>query len=108
MPRISVTVDKEVGEILAKPLVWAAFDELWAEKVHDSICIRIVSEYLRLERELQGNPIRRVEVIPNEGSRYFGCSPQFVPLLDQFHELTKLVLGYGLNSGWNRQPRRDD
>ena len=84
-PRISSSFGNRVGATLAKPLLWGAFHPIWSESVHASIRIRIVSEFVRLERDLDdehGNPVRKVEVIPNEGTKFYHSPVYFYYPLD--------------------------
>lgn len=67
-PKISSSFGREVGAILAKPLVWACFHCSWSEKVSPVIRNRVFTALRRFGREPdEGNPITRVEVIPSTG-----------------------------------------
>ena len=91
-PRISAAFDDQVGAILARPLLWAVFNPEQAERVHASQRRRIVSEFIKLERELgdNDNPIEKVTVVASEGSSSdFPC-----PVAPDYHHffLTKVAV----------------
>ena len=73
-PRITGMFGKKVGAILAKPLLWAAFDPIWAETIEPTIRSRIISQFIRMDRNLGDNvnPVSKIEVIPNKG-RHANC-----------------------------------
>ena len=66
-PNIAALFGDDVGVILAKPLLWAAFDVEWSEWLSPEIKHRIISAFIRLERVDVGNPVKIVEIIAMEG-----------------------------------------
>ena len=66
-PKIAASFGNEVGAILAKPLLLAAFDMEWSERLSPEIKHRIISAFIRLERIEVGNPVEIVEIIAMEG-----------------------------------------
>ena len=66
-PNIAACFGNEVGAILAKPLLWAAYDVEWSERLSPEIKHRIISAFIRLERIEVGNPVKIVEIIAMEG-----------------------------------------
>ena len=69
-PQITAVFGNKVGAILAKPLLWACYSDIFSDRVQPSLRNRICGQFIRLEREGYGNgvnPIQKVEVIPNEG-----------------------------------------
>ena len=69
LPNIAVLFGNEVGAILAKPLLWAAFDVEWSQRLWPpEIKHRIISAFIRLDRGVVvGNPVKSVEIIAMEG-----------------------------------------
>ena len=73
-PNIAAAFGNDVGVILAKPLLWAAFDLEWSERLSPEIKHRILSAFIRLERGVDvGNPVKIVEIIAMEGRRTNGA-----------------------------------
>ena len=67
-PRISAAFGPAVGAILARPLLWAAFDPVVSERVFSTQRYKIVSSFLRLQRPIgDTNPVDKVTVIASEG-----------------------------------------
>ena len=96
-PQISGMFGKKVGAILAKPLLWACFDPIYAEMVEPPLQGRIVSQFICLERGLNDdkNPIAKIEVLPNK------CTPhdrrfEFVSPINanygNTHEILQMLL----------------
>ena len=103
-PHISVAFGKTVGRILALPLIWACFSDTFAERVQPEIRSRIVGQFIRLEREgfEDGiNPIEKVEVIPNEGTRTL----EEAPVHPSSHSPVHLHLWFSL---WHHCHGRDE
>jgi len=65
-PNIAASFGNEVGAILAKPLLWAAYDVEWLERLSPEIKHRIISAFIWLERVEVGNPVKIVEIIAME------------------------------------------
>ena len=68
-PAITSCFGEKIGAILAKPLLWAAFDQQWQEKLPSDIRHRIISRFVTLQRPGFGdgvNPVKKVEVIANQ------------------------------------------
>ena len=103
-PRITGMFGKKVGAILAKPLLWAAFDPIWAETIEPTIRSRIISQFIRMDRNLGDNvnPVSKIEVIPNKGRH--ASRIEFVNAHDYTHtyNLTHSILDSLLlyHSGW--------
>jgi len=70
-PRISGAFGPAVGAILARPLLWGAFDPEVCERVFPALRHRIVGEFLKLERSIGDcNPVEKVTVIASEGCSF--------------------------------------
>ena len=68
VPNITAVFGNEVGAIFAKPLLWAAYDVEWSERLSPEIKHRIISAFIRLDRGVDvGNPVKIVEIIAMEG-----------------------------------------
>ena len=68
-PRITCCFGREVGAILAKPLLWACFNVQYQERVQPDIRHRIISACIRrdLETDVSDfNPVRRHDVVASE------------------------------------------
>ena len=73
-----------VGAILGKTLLWACFDSEWQEKVPVDIRHRTISNFICLQRNSDNeyNPIKRVQVIANEGTSLCSSSVEDDLLVD--------------------------
>jgi len=90
-PNISSAFDRRVGAILARPLLWAAFDPTWSEMVAPEIRHRIISAFIRLECidiDDGVNPVSRVEVIASEGND----GNALFDYVDRIYRLTRFCL----------------
>ena len=116
-PSISSAFGREIGAILARPLLWAAYDVNSAEKVSSEIRHRIISAFIRLERfdTSEGiNPVDRIEIIASESKpapfdTYYPYSDwrrhvlvDTVHYVDLVHRLTLFCVQIILNKseGW--------
>ena len=110
-PSISSAFGRKIGAILARPLLWAAYDVNSAEKVSSEIRHRIISAFIRLERfdTSEGiNPVDRIEIIASESKRRNAHSLRrhvfvdTVHYVDLVHRLTLFCVQIILNKseGW--------
>ena len=84
-PNIAASFGNEVGAILAKPLLWAAYDVEWSGRLSPEIKHRIISAFIRLERGVEvGNPVKIVEIIAMEGRRTRNGRDSGVLLVDKW------------------------
>jgi hypothetical protein len=67
-PAISESFGEAVGTILAKPLLWACFDDSMVEQVPPTIRHSVRAKFIRLETDIPDgvNPIDKVEVLASE------------------------------------------
>ena len=63
-PNIAASFGNGVGVILAKPLLWAAFDVEWSERLSPEIKHMILSAFICLElNAIMRDPVQIVEII---------------------------------------------
>ena len=67
-PNICRVFDAKVAAILALPLLWAAYDLAWSERLDPVMKHSIISKFIRLQRDIPDgvNPVRRVEILAME------------------------------------------
>ena len=68
-PTVASSFGDQVGETLAKSLLWAAFNRVHAERLPAETHHQIASVFMRLEQEIADgvNPVKRVEVVASAG-----------------------------------------
>ncbi|KAL3763929.1 LOW QUALITY PROTEIN: hypothetical protein ACHAW5_008367 [Stephanodiscus triporus] len=81
-PGISSCFGPRVAAILAKPLLWAAMDEVWCNYLPDGLRLRIMNslaedaEHLQVQTNV--NPVEKVTVLVAEVPEFSEVDPEFL------------------------------